>query len=218
MSLPRRDRRKDIMGAAERLFASRGVHEISLDDVVREAKVGKGTIYRYFSGKDDLFFQTATQGFEELCELLGRMREDGTFEEHLEAACREISGFYGRRRQLFRMMQSEEVRMYWRQGDGRVHWLAERQKLVGAVAGILERGVEEGRVRGDVPVETLATFLLGMLRTGAREGGEVPANGGTIGLVVDLFRRGAGVPDTGFNGIQTTGVRELPAKDVRKDD
>ena len=38
--------------------------------VKSEAKVGKGTIYLYFENKDDLFFQTATWGFEELCELL----------------------------------------------------------------------------------------------------------------------------------------------------
>ncbi|NJL30924.1 MAG: TetR/AcrR family transcriptional regulator, partial [Phycisphaerales bacterium] len=30
------------------------------------AGVGKGTIYRYFKDKDDLFFSTAAQGFEDL--------------------------------------------------------------------------------------------------------------------------------------------------------
>ena len=44
------------MRAAEKLFTSRRYHEISLDAVVQEARVGKGTIYRYFQSKDDLFF------------------------------------------------------------------------------------------------------------------------------------------------------------------
>ena len=66
----RPDKRLAIMQAAESLFTSRRLHEITLDDVAREAQVGKGTIYRYFQDKDDLFFQTATQGFDELCDLL----------------------------------------------------------------------------------------------------------------------------------------------------
>lgn len=60
------------MRAAESLFARRRRHEIALDDVVRQARVGKGTICRYCQDKDDLLFGTATRGFDELCEPLTR--------------------------------------------------------------------------------------------------------------------------------------------------
>ena len=190
--MPRRDRRDDIMRAAEKLFTSRRYHEISLDDVVQEAKVGKGTVYRYFQNKDDLFFQTATSGFEELCELLGHMPEEASFEEQLLGACRNISGFFSRRRQLFRMMQSEEARMYWRQGEGRARWTEQKEKLVSAVASIMRRGVRDGRLRGDVGAETLAGLLLGLLRTRAREMEEETGASPSIELVVELFCYGAG--------------------------
>ena len=36
------DKRQRIMQAAEKLFSSRRFHEITTDDVAREAKVGKG--------------------------------------------------------------------------------------------------------------------------------------------------------------------------------
>jgi len=187
-----RDRRADIMRAAEKLFTSRRYHEIALDDVVQEAKVGKGTIYRYFRNKEDLFFQTASSGFEELCEWIARkVPENGSFTEQLVGVCRSISEFFAKRRQLFRMMQSEEARMYWRRGEVRERWLQQHRKLVSAVGQIVQKGVREGRVRSDIPGEVLASFLLGMLRTRTRTLSDVPTGMRPAELVVDLFCHGA---------------------------
>ncbi len=72
MTSNNKDKRQQIMLAAERLFLGRPFHEVTTDQVAHEAHVGKGTIYRYFKSKDDLFFETAHRGFDELCELLHR--------------------------------------------------------------------------------------------------------------------------------------------------
>jgi AcrR family transcriptional regulator len=40
-------------GLAE--FSTRGLHEVSVDDVVRRAQTSHGTFYLYFSNKEDLF-------------------------------------------------------------------------------------------------------------------------------------------------------------------
>ncbi|HOF17706.1 MAG TPA: TetR/AcrR family transcriptional regulator [Phycisphaerae bacterium] len=196
--MARQDKRQQIMQAAERLFTSRRFHEITLDDVARTAKVGKGTIYRHFRDKDDLFFQTATSGFDELCELLRRQVPAGaSFFDQLTEACMQISRFFEQRRQLFRMMQTEEGRMQWCGGSLRDRWLERRKGLVSAVAEILAKGVAEGQVRADIPPEVLAHLLLGLLRTRARDLSEVaPADCG-LALVMDVFyngvcRRGAG--------------------------
>ena len=191
--MAKRDRRAEIMRAAEKLFTSRRYHQISLDDVAHDAKVGKGTIYRYFKNKEDLFLQTASSGFEELCDLIGRgVRRDGSFREELLGACRQISDFFVRRRQLFRMMQSEHLRMFWRRGEVRKRWRERRKKLVAAVAVIVGKGVGEGVLRTDVPAEVLAGYLLGMLRTRAWAAADVGEEWQSLELVVDLFCNGAG--------------------------
>ena len=190
--MAKRDRRAEIMQAAERLFTSRRFHEITLDHVVEEAGVGKGTVYRYFRDKDDLFFQIATHGFEELCDLLTRkVPRDAVFEERLLEACRQISDFFDRRRQLFGMMQSEEARMRWCRADLRERWMQKRRKLVSAVAEILRRGAAVGRIRRDIPAAVLASLLLGMLRARARDLGHVPESRRGLELVVGLFCHGA---------------------------
>ncbi len=163
------------MQAAERLFTSRRFHEITMDDVAKEAGVGKGTIYRYFHDKDDLFFQTATAGFDELCNLLQRrcppMR---CFTDQLLIACRQIGKFFCRRQQLLRLMQNEEGRMAWCRGEMHERWAERRKKIVESLAQMIEKGVSEGAIREDIPAEVLANFLLGMLRTRGRDLGGAP--------------------------------------------
>ena len=191
--MTRPDKREHIMQAAEKLFTSRRFHEITLDDVAQAAQVGKGTIYRHFKDKDDLFFQISTSGFDELCDLLHRkVPETAPFGKQLVGACVAISAFFERRRQLFRMMQAEEDRMSWCHGSLRERWATHRRKLVAAVAAIIAKGVAEGAIRSDIGPEVLAGFLLGMLRTWARDLAgeahkELPHE-----FVVHLFCDGAG--------------------------
>lgn len=188
------------MDAAEKLFTSRRFHEITLDDVVKTAGVGKGTVYRHFDSKDDLFFQTAVSGFEALHDLLGRtVATEAPFDQQILSVCREVSGFFERRRPLFRMMQSEAMRVRWQDQAVRRRWRAGRRKLLTAVSGIVARGVDEGKVRDDIPPETLAHFLLGMLR--AQSGEMSPMTRGRRGheLLVDLFCNGAALGDARSN-------------------
>ncbi len=48
-------RRKDVIGAAGRLFARWGFDKTSVDDIAREAGVSKGAVYLEFPNKDALF-------------------------------------------------------------------------------------------------------------------------------------------------------------------
>jgi AcrR family transcriptional regulator len=99
------DKRQRIMDAAVRCFRTHQFHEITLDEVASEAEVGKGTIYLYFSDKDDLFFQTAVAGFDEMCERLRAGAPDSaSFRDGLVQACQIISGFFREHRPLFRMI------------------------------------------------------------------------------------------------------------------
>lgn len=187
--MSKRDRRADIMAAAEKLFATARIHEVTLDDVVREAGVGKGTIYRYFKDKDDLFFQTAVNGFEELCELLERTSPGQvSFDQQLLDLCQEIGAFSQKRRSLFRMMQTEESRLHECKGELRRQWMSRREKLASAMAGVLSRGAAEGAIRRDVPPLLLARVLLGILRAHTRD---LPGDGTSLGVVVNLFLDGA---------------------------
>ena len=184
-------KQKQIMRVVEKLATNRRFHEITLDEVAEAAGVGKGTIYRYFADKDDLFFQVATSGFEELCELLKRTVPcDTSFTEKLLNASKQIIRFFAARRQLLRMMQTEANLAYWRKGKNRQRWLDKRKMLVNVLADIFCDGIAEGMVRTDISAEVMATFLLGLLRTRARDLQDVPENMKNYKLLVDMFLNG----------------------------
>ncbi len=58
-----KDKREEILKAAEKVLRTKRFHEVKMDDVAKEAGVGKGTIYRYFKDKEDLYIAVALEGF-----------------------------------------------------------------------------------------------------------------------------------------------------------
>ena len=58
-------RREEILGAARRVFATRGFRGTTMADIAEEAGVALGTIYLYFVSKEDVF-AALNQRFNEL--------------------------------------------------------------------------------------------------------------------------------------------------------
>ena len=52
------ERRIQIVKAAAKRFARHGLNKTTLDEVARDIRIGKATIYHYFQSKDDLFYET----------------------------------------------------------------------------------------------------------------------------------------------------------------
>lgn len=52
------DRKIQIIKAAAKRFARHGVNKTTLDEVARDIRIGKATIYHYFDSKDELYFAT----------------------------------------------------------------------------------------------------------------------------------------------------------------
>jgi AcrR family transcriptional regulator len=195
------DKKQRIIQAAEQLFRTRRFHEITLEEIAREADVGKGTIYLYFSDKEDLIFQTAVAGFDEMCGLLRQNVGEGVaFRDGLLRICGTISAFFRNRRPLFRIILSESSRAMESNRAGlRQRWQERRKTMTEAVAAVIARGVASGEIRYDIPPEILAEFLLGMLRTRSWELVDRPESQRSDALIINLFTKGAGPagPDVG---------------------
>lgn len=59
-------RRAEILAAAGRVFASAGYAATDVQAIADAAGVGKGTVYRYFKRKDDLFLAAVDHGLTDL--------------------------------------------------------------------------------------------------------------------------------------------------------
>jgi AcrR family transcriptional regulator len=57
-----------ILDAAAQLFAKHHYHEVRMDDIAAHAGVAKGTLYRYYQDKEDLYLALTIHGIQELYE------------------------------------------------------------------------------------------------------------------------------------------------------
>ncbi|OGV33815.1 MAG: hypothetical protein A2020_11855 [Lentisphaerae bacterium GWF2_45_14] len=188
--MPRKDKRAQILDAAEKLFKNKRYHEMTLDLVAKEAKVGKGTIYLYFKDKDDLVFQLALRGHDELCELIRNYTklEDISFDELLEKVCNEISRFFLGRHALFRATGEHEMRLSAFREKRREEFNVHRRKLQSAIEEILAKGP----VRKDIELSVQANFFLGMMRTRDHMFGGNETDMPPIKMLADIFMNGFG--------------------------
>lgn len=58
-------RRQHILDCAKKVFAEKGYYEAYVEDVIKLAHIGKGTIYEYFRNKEDLFLSLLIRSLEE---------------------------------------------------------------------------------------------------------------------------------------------------------
>ena len=66
------DKRQIIIDAAEKLIAESGFQGFSMHKLAKEARVAAGTIYRYFSDKEDLLLQVRLAVVQRNAEIIQR--------------------------------------------------------------------------------------------------------------------------------------------------
>ena len=80
--------RATILAAARRLFARRGYPDVSIDEIVKAARLTKGALYHHFRDKQQLFRGVVEQIEQEIRErLLAAAARPGNGVTQLRAAC-----------------------------------------------------------------------------------------------------------------------------------
>lgn len=86
---------KRILQAAEQVFSRHGYEKATLDEIISLADVGKGTVYKYFGNKEQLFYKLVA---DKNAPFVKRLQEavagDYSFEEKLKRYFREMIQFY----------------------------------------------------------------------------------------------------------------------------
>lgn len=73
----RAERRAHILAAARRCFVHDGFHGTSMQDLVDEAGVSSGAVYRYFSSKDAVIEAIAAENLEQVVGVIRQSKADG---------------------------------------------------------------------------------------------------------------------------------------------
>ena len=70
-------RRRQILDAARRCFVRNGFHATSMQDVLAEANLSAGAVYRYFRGKDEIIAAIAGEAVAEIAGALDSAFDTG---------------------------------------------------------------------------------------------------------------------------------------------
>ena len=73
-----------ILRAAEKIIATEGLHNLSMQKLALDAGVAAGTIYRYFKDKDDLIIELRKNVLQLIANELLVDIEQGSFEERFK--------------------------------------------------------------------------------------------------------------------------------------
>ena len=142
-----------ILSAALDLFAESGPDALCIEQVAAKAGVGKATIYRRWTGKEDMLVDALGSLSTHLPVPQGRsVRAD--LVALLNAICKEAAD--PRRSRLFALLQGEGVR-YPRLMEKYIETVVRPQRDL--VWSILRRGVATGELRENTDIDA-ATFLL----------------------------------------------------------
>ncbi|MBD3108186.1 TetR/AcrR family transcriptional regulator [Bacillus sp. AGMB 02131] len=60
------ERKRNVLSAAQRLFIEKGFQSTSIQDILNEAKISKGTFYNYFNSKQECLIAMIDHGVEEV--------------------------------------------------------------------------------------------------------------------------------------------------------
>ncbi len=138
----RLSKRRRIIEASRGVFAQTGYHGARVEDIARQAGVGKGTVYEYFASKEDLYQEMVLQLTDDyMAELARGLQGGGSPGERLERVAYRHFAFLVRNGELARVaMESpgpvgEKLQM----GMERVRIRVEKE-----LTSLFRDGMEEG--------------------------------------------------------------------------
>jgi len=151
-----------ILQAAVELFTERDFHQVLMEDVAARADVGKGTVYRYFPTKEELYFATIFEGWDRLGkELEAVVQQHGPLSDTLEQVTRQVLSYFWRRRQFATLVHRLENNI---EGEEQADWKRRRDSIVGVFADILNKGVAAQEPSSE-QLRLITEMYLGMIRS-----------------------------------------------------
>lgn len=151
--------RKKLLLAAKQLICDKGLTNTSVTEITQACGVSSGTFYTYFKRKEDVVFALSRDAFHEILE--NAQSYQGAFLQRLTLFMTNFSSYIEK--------SSLKLCQDWVRNTvdpDLVENETDRNKLhmdIDSVRQLLTRGVQQGELRADTPVDVLAHTLIDIL-------------------------------------------------------
>jgi len=146
------ERRRELIDSAERLFMEKGYEHTAISDIVKELNLAQGTLYYYFSSKEDILEAVVEKSIADLEQSVNRLIQNGNADEValLNEAINEILRFVSQRNDFIDFLHQDI--------NAVMHAKLEKatvERIVPILSELVAKGNAKGRFNIENPTETV---------------------------------------------------------------
>lgn len=152
------ERKMNILRVAARLFSEKGYHEATLEEIARELKYTKGSLYYYVSSKQELLFQCHELAMDLLLENIRKIRQSPLPPDQMLREV--IKGHIETLVSEFNLITVALGSDYELEKEYAAAIIARRDQYEEIIAGIIQEGIEQQLFR-PLPVKMVINLIMG---------------------------------------------------------
>ncbi len=153
------DKKVLIMNSAETIFTRFGYHKTSMDDIAKEAGIGKGTIYYYYKSKEDILLELVNYYHELLKKKVNEeMEKKNSFKEKFQVLI-ELPMMYAVNKYpvYFEALSTPSKSLLKKINQFKMH---SRTVLKERIISLIDEAKKNHQIREDISIVELAEVLV----------------------------------------------------------
>ena len=152
-------KRKDILNSARALFKEKGFHNTKMEEIAIKAGVGKGTLYEYFTSKQQIFDETCIEKVTVIRESIEEINlKDITFREKLTEMLAMRDSKAGYAEASIESIMSNKNIISEKVVLAMINHVSDMDKII---IKMVEQGKQEGVVDKNIPTELIVRMIVG---------------------------------------------------------
>ncbi|HET9493982.1 MAG TPA: TetR/AcrR family transcriptional regulator [Chloroflexia bacterium] len=160
----REERAALILAVAQEVFADKGYHDASLDEIAARAGIAKGTVYLHFTSKEDLLAALIEQQIVEFLAQVDRVAgEKATVRTRLEHILLDVYTRMQERRNQVLLELNNSIGLTRSVIEKHEDLQAHITQAMERIAALLEEGKRTGELDGTVPTPIMAATFATLL-------------------------------------------------------
>ncbi len=160
----KKQRREDIIDAAERVFSAKGFVNATIDDIANEAELSKGALYLYFKNKKELclaiivrILRQISSRFEDI------LHQQGKGIDKILTLASAFLDFYNDSPDYITALLYYSTHKLNVESKILQEAITENEKINNIITNIIESGIEDGSIRSDIDTVKFSYALWGQL-------------------------------------------------------
>lgn len=157
--------RNKILEQAKRLYSQTGYFNTQISDIIREAKIGRGTVYQYFKNKEDIFLT-----------LLEQFYQEWVAESNISFKAEELTAM---KPEDYLLLRIEQTLHYFASDNDRTNIILRislglggdfessikriEKRLTSLISNDLKLGIRNGHISEDLDLDLTSNFIAGAL-------------------------------------------------------